>query len=54
MYDVAGRNLRREIVIKNDKVLNAAINMNDLAPGLYIVEIKIGDTYKLTKSILKK
>jgi len=54
VYDLAGRSVRREIVIKNDKVLNAAINMNDLVPGLYIVEIKIGDTYKLTKSILKK
>jgi hypothetical protein len=54
VYDVAGRIVRQETVIKNDKILNAALSMNDLVPGLYVVEIKIGDTYKLTKSILKK
>jgi poly(3-hydroxybutyrate) depolymerase len=54
VYDVAGRIVRQETVIKNDKILNAALSMNELVPGLYAVEIKIGDTYKLTKSILKK
>ncbi|MEO7452440.1 MAG: T9SS type A sorting domain-containing protein [Chitinophagaceae bacterium] len=53
VYDIAGRNVRQETVVKNDKLLAAALNMNDLVPGLYVVEIKIGDTFKLTKSILK-
>ncbi|MEP6728152.1 MAG: T9SS type A sorting domain-containing protein [Bacteroidota bacterium] len=54
VYDVTGRSVRQEVVVKNDKIFNAAVDMNNLVAGLYVVEIKIGDTYKLTKSILKK
>ena len=54
VYDLAGHNVRQDAVVKNDKTLNAVVNMNSLTPGLYIVEIQIGDTYKLSKSILKK
>ncbi|MEO5683829.1 MAG: T9SS type A sorting domain-containing protein [Chitinophagaceae bacterium] len=54
VYDVTGRNVKEETVIKNDKTLNTILNMSNLIPGLYMVEIKIGNTYKLSKSILKK
>jgi len=54
VFDLTGRSVRQEALVKNDKTLNAVLNMNNLTAGLYIVEIKIGDNYKMTKSILKK
>ena len=54
VYDLAGRSLKQTTLVKNDKILNTIVDMNNLVPGLYVVEIKIGDNYKLTKSIMKK
>ena len=54
VYDLAGRSLQQSTVVKNDKILNTVVDMNNLVPGLYIVELKIGESYKLTKSIMKK
>ena len=54
LYDIAGHNVRQQTVVKSNNLLQAAVNVNDLVPGLYLVEIKIGDTYKFTKTILKQ
>jgi hypothetical protein len=54
IYDLTGRAIRQQTIEKNDKLLNEMVDMNNLTPGLYIVEIKIGGTYKLTERIMKK
>jgi len=54
VYDVSGRNVREELISKTGKVLNTAVNMNDLVPGLYVIEVKIGESFRMTKSILKQ
>jgi poly(3-hydroxybutyrate) depolymerase len=54
VYELTGRIISQQAIEKNDKVLNAAVSMNNLSAGLYVVEIKIGDNYKLTNRVLKK
>lgn len=54
LYDIAGRNVRRQAIMKSSNLLQTAINVNDLTPGLYLVEVKIGDRYKFTKTVLKQ
>jgi poly(3-hydroxybutyrate) depolymerase len=54
VYELTGRTIGQQTIEKNDKVLNALVNMNNFAAGLYIVEVKIGDGYKLTNRIMKK
>jgi poly(3-hydroxybutyrate) depolymerase len=54
VYEITGRTVVQQTIAKDDKVLNAVVNMNNLAPGLYIVEVKIGDGFKFTNRILKK
>ena len=53
VYELTGRTVSRQTVVKHDKVLNAVVNMNNLVPGMYVVEIKIGD-YEFTKTVMKK
>jgi len=53
VHELTGRILREQAIEKNDRVLDAVINMNNLAAGLYVVEVKIGD-YKITQRVLKK
>ncbi|MFT3936416.1 MAG: T9SS type A sorting domain-containing protein [Chitinophagaceae bacterium] len=54
VYDINGRSLRQQAIAKTDQTASAVISMNDLSAGMYVVEIKIGDGYKLTKTVLKK
>ncbi len=54
VYDMAGHNVRSQTIVKSNNLLQAAVNVNDLTPGLYLVEIKIGNTYTFTKTILKQ
>ncbi|MEP6748360.1 MAG: T9SS type A sorting domain-containing protein [Bacteroidota bacterium] len=54
VYELTGRSLIQQTIEKSDKVLNAVVNMNNLSSGLYIVEVKIGDTYKFTERVMKK
>jgi len=54
VYDATGRSVRQALISKNDKLLSTAVDMNNLVPGVYVVEVKIGDTYRITKSILKQ
>jgi len=54
VYEVTGRTVAQQTIVKNDKVLNTVVDMNGLGAGLYIVEVKIGNDYKLTQRIMKK
>ena len=54
VYDLTGRVARQQTIAKGSKVLNTVVNMNSFTPGLYIVEVKIGDNYKLTQRVMKK
>ena len=53
IYELTGRVLREQAIEKNDRVLDAVVNMNNLAAGLYVVEVKIGE-YKITQRVMKK
>ncbi|MEP7280039.1 MAG: T9SS type A sorting domain-containing protein [Bacteroidota bacterium] len=54
VYELTGRTISEQAIVKNDQAFNTVINMNGLAPGLYVVEIKIGDTYRHTQRVMKK
>jgi poly(3-hydroxybutyrate) depolymerase len=53
VYELTGRALREQAIEKNDRILDAVVNMSNLAAGLYIVEVKIGD-YKISQRVMKK
>ncbi len=54
VYDATGRSVRQEMISKNDKLLNKTVDMQNLVPGVYVLEVRIGETYRITKSILKQ
>ncbi len=54
VYDFTGRIVREKLFTKNDKILNSVIDLSNLVSGLYLTEVKVGDNYKFTKTVLKK
>jgi hypothetical protein len=54
VYDITGHKVRQETVVKSGEILQASVDMHMLTPGLYLVEVRIGDAWKFTKSILKQ
>jgi hypothetical protein len=54
VYDLTGRTLQQETIGKSQDVYSTAVNMKNLVPGLYIVEVKVGDSYKVMQRILKQ
>lgn len=53
VYDMNGRLLLQQAVIKTFENYNSIVNMKTLSPGLYLVEVKIGDTYRVMQRIVK-
>ncbi len=54
VYDLAGRTMQLEAIDKTQQVYNSSLNMKNLVPGLYIVEVKVGDSYKIMQRVLKQ
>ncbi|HEY4147756.1 MAG TPA: T9SS type A sorting domain-containing protein [Chitinophagaceae bacterium] len=54
VYDLTGRTLQQETIAKTQQVYSSSLNMKNLVPGLYIVEVKVGDSYKIMQRVLKQ
>ncbi len=54
VYELTGRTLRHQTITKTENIMNAVVDMNGLSSGLYMVEVKIGDAYKLTNRVMKQ
>jgi poly(3-hydroxybutyrate) depolymerase len=54
LFDAAGHAVRTQAVNKTDKTIQEAVNMQALTPGLYTVEVQIGSSFRLTKTVLKQ
>lgn len=54
IYDVTGRTVRNQLISKTDRQLITAVDMNNLVPGMYVLQVKIGDKFNITKSVLKQ
>jgi len=54
VYDLTGRTMHQEAIDKSQEVYTTSVNMKNLVPGLYIVEVKVGEGYKVMQRILKQ
>jgi predicted esterase len=54
VYDLAGRAMQEASIDKTQDIYSTSLNMKNLVPGLYLVEVKVGDAYKVMQRILKQ
>jgi hypothetical protein len=54
VFDLTGRTMQQETIDKSQEVYTTSVNMKNLVPGLYIVEVKVGEGYKVMQRILKQ
>ncbi|HTL07049.1 MAG TPA: T9SS type A sorting domain-containing protein [Chitinophagaceae bacterium] len=54
VYDVMGHTVKQASLSKSERLLSTSIAMNDLVPGIYMVEVKIGDAFRITKRVMKQ
>jgi predicted esterase len=54
VYDLTGRAMQQKSFVKTQDNLNAFVNMKSLVPGLYLVEIKMENGYRITERIIKQ
>jgi hypothetical protein len=54
VYDLTGRIVRQLAIEKSQEVYATAVNMKNLVPGLYLVEVKVGEGYKVMQRVLRQ
>ncbi len=54
VYDINGRLVKQEMFIKQDKIFTSAIDMQSQRAGTYLVEIKMGDQFVVTRQLQKQ
>ena len=54
VFDLTGRTMQQSTIDKSQEVYTTSVNMKNLVPGLYIVEVKVGEDYKVMQRILKQ
>lgn len=54
VHDPAGRIVHSQTLEKSGSVLNAIVNMNGFARGMYLVEVIIGNDFRSTQHVLKQ
>lgn len=54
VFDINGRLIKQEMFIKQDKLFKTAIDLKSQRSGTYLVEIKMGDQFIVTKQIQKQ
>jgi poly(3-hydroxybutyrate) depolymerase len=54
VYDLSGRIMIQEKINKSQDLYNSGIDMKNLVPGLYIVEVKVSDKYKVMQRVVKQ
>ncbi|MBC7904497.1 MAG: T9SS type A sorting domain-containing protein, partial [Gemmatimonadaceae bacterium] len=54
IYDLSGRVAKKQLIRKDQAAFNTTIQVNDLVPGLYIVEVKVGSDYKIMQKVVKQ
>lgn len=54
VYDLSGRIMKQEKINKTQDLYNTGVDMKNLVPGLYIVEVKVGEVYKMIQRVVKQ
>ncbi len=54
VYDVSGRVMQQKTFVKQTDNLNTSVNMKSLVTGVYMVEVKVENGYKITERIMKQ
>jgi poly(3-hydroxybutyrate) depolymerase len=54
LYDLAGRSVWQQSIVKTTDYFKSNISTNKLTPGLYLVELTINDNYKVIQRIVKQ
>jgi len=54
VYDLTGRLMQQLAIEKSQEVYATSVNMKNLVPGLYLVEVKVGESYKVMQRVLRQ
>jgi predicted esterase len=54
LYDLSGRSVWQQSIVKTTDYFKSNIPMGKLVPGLYLVELTINDTYKVLQRVVKQ
>ena len=54
LYDPAGRKLMQEQITKTAAQMSTVLDMHALSQGLYVIEVQIGNSFRVTKTVSKE
>jgi Secretion system C-terminal sorting domain len=54
LYDLGGRSVWQQNIVKTTDYFKSNIPMSKLVPGLYLVELTINNTYKVLQQVVKQ